>query len=145
MFHLWRECHYNRNQQLKDIFKTGDIKQTSYKVVVEDVASFRGTVVHPVCATFTLAREIEWSTRQFVLDMRENDEEGVGTFLSVEHKSPAFVGDEIIFTARFDALSGNELICSFEAKVDSRIIAIGKTGQKILKRNTINRIFKKST
>lgn len=130
---------------MKDIFKTGDIKQTSYKVVVEDVASFQGTVVHPVCATFTLAREIEWSTRQFVLDMRENDEEGVGTFLKVEHKSPAFVGEEIIFTARFDTLSGNELICSFEAKVDGRIIATGMTGQKILKQNTINRIFKKSS
>lgn len=128
---------------MKKIFNSGDIKQTSYVVRGEDVASFRGNVVHPVCATFALSREIEWSTRQFVLDMREEDEEGVGTFLAIEHKSPAFVGEEIIFTACYESLTGNELICSFEAKVGGRVVATGKTGQKILKRETIHRIFTK--
>jgi fluoroacetyl-CoA thioesterase len=131
----------NSANQLKKIFKSGDIKQTSYVVTGKDVASFKGNVVHPVCATFTLAREIEWSTRQFVLDMREQDEEGVGTFLTIEHKSPAFVDEEIIFSACYEALTGNELICSFEAKVGGRVVATGKTGQKILKRETINKIF----
>lgn len=133
----------NTPNQLKKIFKSGDVKQTSYVVAEEDVASFRGNMVHPVCATFTLAREIEWSTRQFVLEMREEDEEGVGTFLAIEHKSPAFVDEEIIFTACYETLTGNELICSFEAKVGGRVVATGKTGQKILKRETINRIFTK--
>lgn len=128
---------------MKKIFKPGDSKQTSYVVTKEDVAAFKGNLVHPVCATFTLAREIEWSTRQFVLDMREEDEEGVGTFLTVEHQSPAFVDEEIVFTACYDTLSGNELICSFEAKVGGRVVATGKTGQKILKREAISRIFTK--
>lgn len=128
---------------MKKIFRSGDSKQTSYVVTGEDVASFKGDVVHPVCATFTLAREIEWSTRQFVLEMREEDEEGVGTFLTIEHKSPAFVDEEIIFTAYYETLTGNELICSFEAKVGGRVVATGKTGQKILKRERINRIFTK--
>lgn len=128
---------------MKKIFRSGDSKQTSYVVTGEDVASFKGDVVHPVCATFTLAREIEWSTRQFVLEMREEDEEGVGTFLTIEHKSPAFVDEEIIFTVCYETLTGNELICSFEAKVGGRVVATGKTGQKILKRERINRIFTK--
>lgn len=108
------------------------------------MAAFDGEVVHPVCATFTLAREIEWATRQFVLEMRGDDEEGIGTFLVIDHKSPAFVGEVIIFTARFYNLIGNELICSFEAKVNDRIIATGKTGQKILKREKINKLFSKA-
>jgi fluoroacetyl-CoA thioesterase len=98
-------------------------------------------VVHPVCATFALAREIEWTTRQFVLEMIDPDEEGVGTYLSIDHKSPAFAGEEIIFTAKIDQLNNHELICSYEAKVNGRLIAVGKTGQKILKREKINRIF----
>lgn len=126
---------------MKDIFKPGDIKQTSYLVKEDDVAAFNGKVVHPVCATFTLAREVEWSTRQFVLEMREEDEEGIGTFLTIDHKGPAFVGEAIIFTARFESLTGNELICSFEARVSDRVIATGKTGQKILKRERINILF----
>jgi fluoroacetyl-CoA thioesterase len=62
--------------------------------------------------------------------------------VSIDHKSPAFVGEEIIFTARIDHLINGELICSYEAKVGERLIAVGKTGQKILKREKINRIFR---
>lgn len=128
---------------MKSIFKVGDTKQTRYTVQESDVASFHGKVVHPVCSTFTLAREIEWSTRQFVLEMREEDEEGIGTALSIDHRNPAFVGDEIIFTARVDEINGHELICTYEARVADRIIAVGKTGQKMLKRDKLARIFKK--
>ena len=128
---------------MKNIFKPGDKKKTRYIVLRQDVAAFGGEIVHPVCATFTLAREIEWSTRQFVLDMRDDDEEGIGTYLSIEHKGPAFVGEEIVFIASVVRFEGNELICSYEARVNDRLIAKGETGQKILKREKINSLFHK--
>jgi len=127
---------------MKNIFKPGDRKSFSRKVQPDDIAAFNGEVVHPVCATFALARDIEWTTRQFVLDMRDDHEEGIGTFLSIDHKSPAFVGETIVFEAWIDQLNGNELTCFYEAHVDDRLIAIGKTGQKILKRDTLDRLFK---
>lgn len=113
----------------------------TYCVKEEDVASFHGEVVHAVCSTFALAREIEWTTRQFVLDIRDDDEEGIGTHISIDHKSPAFVGEHIIFTARIDRFDDGELVCSYEARVGERLIATGKTGQKILKRERIRKIF----
>jgi predicted thioesterase len=61
--------------------------------------------------------------------------------LSIDHKSPAFVGEEIIFTAWVDQVNGNELICFYEARVGDRLVALGKTGQKILKRERIMEIF----
>lgn len=128
---------------MKNIFKSGDMKQTSYWVKKEDVAAFQGEVVHPVCSTFTLAREIEWATRQFVLEMREPHEEGVGTQLTIHHKGPAFIGDEIIVTAKIVSLENHEIVCSFEATVNGRIIATGTTGQKILSREKIGRLFSK--
>jgi fluoroacetyl-CoA thioesterase len=128
---------------VKNIFKPGDKKQASYRVKQEDVAAFQGEVVHPVCSTFTLAREIEWATRQFVLEMREQHEEGIGTQLVIDHKSPAFVGDEILFSSTVDSLENHEIICAFEATVNGRIIATGKTGQKILSREKIAKIFTK--
>lgn len=126
---------------MKAIFKPGDQKQTRYRVKDTDVAAFKGEVVHPVCGTFTLAREIEWATRQFVLKMRDGDEEGVGTMLTVDHHGPAFVGDEIIFIAWVEQINGHELICGYEARVKDRLIASGKTGQKILKRDKISQLF----
>lgn len=126
---------------MKNIFNPGDKKQLAYVVKQEDVAAFHGEVVHPVCSTFTLAREVEWATRQFVLEMREDHEEGIGTHVSINHQSPAFTGEEIIITSVIDKLENHEIICTFEAAVNGRIIATGKTGQKILSREKIKKIF----
>ncbi len=138
MLRLWPEC---LSDPMKKIFKKGDIKQYRHVVEVGDVARFQGEVVHSVCSTFALARDVEWTTRQFVLDMREDDEEGIGTFLEIRHEHPAFVGDEVAITGKFDELRGNELTCTFEARVGDRLIAHGKTGQKILTREKIRSIF----
>lgn len=108
---------------------------------IEDVAAFGGEVVHPVCSTFALTREVEWATRQFVLDMREDHEEGIGTHVYIDHKSPAFVGEEVMIASVIDKIENHEIICTFEAAVNGRIIATGKTGQKILSREKIKRIF----
>jgi fluoroacetyl-CoA thioesterase len=126
---------------MKQIFQAGDTKQYKRIVSSQDVAAFHGEVVHPVCSTFSLARDVEWTTRLFVLDMRDMDEEGVGTFLTIEHKSPAFVGEEITFTGKVEKVNGHELICSFEASVGERLIAQGTTGQKIFKREKLKKLF----
>jgi predicted thioesterase len=129
---------------MKNVFKPGDVKEYRMSVRPQDVAAFHDQVVHPVCSTFSLAREAEWTTRQFVLDMRDDDEEGVGTFLNIEHKAPAFIGEEILFRGTVEKIRDHELICSFEARVGSRLIAKGETGQKILKREKIDKLFEKA-
>jgi predicted thioesterase len=126
---------------MKQIFKPGDIKVYKTTVNREDVAIFQGELVHDVCSTFALARDIEWTTRQFVLEMKEEDEEGIGTYLQIAHKAPAFVGEELIVTGTFESLTGHELSCSYKVFVGSRLIAEGTTGQKILKREKINILF----
>lgn len=122
-------------------FKQGDQKVFARQVQLEDTAAFEAGEVHPVYATFALGRDAEWACRLFVLDMKEGDEEGIGTFLHVDHASPALVGSEVIFTAILDAVEGNSVICSFEAKVGERLIAKGRTGQKILKRTKLDSLF----
>jgi fluoroacetyl-CoA thioesterase len=128
---------------MKQLFKVGDKKEFKRKVTGEDFATFHGDTVHPVCATFSLARDIEWTTRQFVLEMRDADEEGVGTFISIQHISPAFEGEEIHYSGYIDELNGNELICSVDVRVGERLIARASTGQKILKREKIKKLFEK--
>jgi predicted thioesterase len=128
---------------MKNIFNPGDQKKYKKTVGPTDVAAFHGVTLHEVCSTFSLARDFEWSSRLFFIDMKEEDEEGVGTFLSIDHKSPAFVGEEIIFTAQVVKIEKNELICSIEAKTAGRLIATGSTGQKMLKKDRLKQIFTK--
>lgn len=127
---------------MKSIFTVGDEKQYRKIVNADDVAAFHGKIVHPVYSTFALARDIEWTTRQFVIEMCDIDEEGIGTFLTINHKHPAFVGDEVIIAGTIEEINKNELICAYNAQVGSRLIASGRTGQKILTREKIERLFK---
>ena len=126
---------------MKANFKTGDKKIFERVVRQEDTAVFESGVVHPVYATFALTRDAEWSSRLFVLEIKEESEEGIGTYVNVKHVSPAFIGDKVLFEAVIDELKGNEVNCSFIAKVGERIIAEGRTGQKILLKEKIEKIF----
>jgi predicted thioesterase len=106
-----------------------------------DFPVFKDKTIHNVCSTYSLAREIEWTTRLFVLDMIDEDEEGIGTMLEIDHLAPALEGQEIKIEANLESVHGKELICSYTVSVDGRTIAKGKTGQKILKKDKLLRIF----
>jgi fluoroacetyl-CoA thioesterase len=126
---------------MKMIFKPGDVKVYTKVVAPEDVAAFHGEVLHPVYSTFALARDFEWSSRLFFLEMKEADEEGVGTMLHIDHHNTARIGDEVTISATVETLSGNELICILEARCGDRLIASGKTGQKMLKKEKLKKLF----
>ena len=126
---------------MKNPFPIGHTLTIRHLVQPADTAAFETGQVHPVYATFALARDLEWAGRQFVLEMLDADEEGIGTFLEIQHKSPALLGQEVTLTAQLLSVSGHEVICSTDAFVGERCIATGKTGQKILKKEKISRIF----
>lgn len=117
---------------MKQLFKYGDTKEFYTTVSKKDLAKFNGVEVHPYYSTFALARDAEWSSRLFVLDMKEFDEEGIGTFVNVQHISPAIIGDEVRFIATIKSVIHNEIVCTITAKVNGRLIAKVETGQKIL-------------
>ena len=126
---------------MKSGFQKGDIRKHTFKVTQADFATFQTGNVHEVCSTFALAREMEWSSRLFVLDMTEPHEEGVGTALEIVHHSPAFEGETLDFIATLFELKGHELICDIEVRVGERLVATGKTGQKILNKDKVSQIF----
>ena len=129
---------------MKRIFAQGDQKVYRKTITDQDLAAFHGEVLHAVYATFALARDFEWSSRLFFIEMKEDDEEGVGTYLEIYHRSPAFAGEEVTITATVDTLEGNELICRIEARVNDRLVADGRTGQRMLKKDRLRALQKNS-
>lgn len=126
---------------MKHPFQIGDIKSFIHVVGTSDTARFESGEVHSVYATFALAREAEWSGRLFVLEMKEEDEEGIGTGITIKHLSPALIGEEIMFIAILAELNGNEVVTDFRATAGSRLVAEGRQWQKILKKEKLNRVF----
>jgi len=125
---------------MKNIFEVGHTISLVHIVEQADLATFETGNVHPFYSTFSLGRDAEWTCRQFVLQMKEDDEEGIGTFLNIRHKSPALLGDTVEFIATVSLLEGHQIDCSFVAKVGDRIVAEGEQGQKILKKEKLDRL-----
>lgn len=126
---------------MKSVCAIGDIRKITKTVTEADLATFETGNVHPFYATFALGRDVEWACRQFVLDMKDDDEEGIGTFLNITHKSPALLGDEVEIRAMLTELHGNTVNCSFVVMVSDRLVAEGTQGQKILKREKLDRLI----
>ncbi len=125
----------------RDVYKIGDTETFSRVVSSEDLARFESGIVHPVYSTFALVRDAEWSGRLFVLCMREEDEEGIGTGITVEHLAPALEGDEVVFTSTLKSVEGTEVITGYVAMVEDRCIARGTQKQRILKREKIKALL----
>ncbi|MEC5142550.1 hypothetical protein [Chitinophaga sp. 212800010-3] len=119
----------------------GNTRQFSRIVRQEDCATFDNGNVHPVYATFALARDAEWCCRLFVLDMKEASEEGIGIRLTVDHVSPAVAGSQVDFIATVTEIRKNEITCEYEAKCGNRIVATGIQVQKILKKEKLEQLF----
>ena len=130
---------------MKNLFSPGDTKVYHKTVTEADFARFDAGLVHPVCSTFSLAQAIEWASRLFVLEMKEEGEEGIGTMLLINHRGPAFAGESITIEATVKTLERNELICTYQAKVGDRLVAEGETGQKVLKKEKLDNLFKKAS
>ena len=118
-------------------FQPGDIQEFERLVTEEHLAAFESGQVHPVYSTFALARDAEWVCRLFVLAMKEAHEEGIGTYVSVEHLAPARIGSTVFFKATLLAVQGNRVRCRYEAFVEERLIARGEQEQRILHKSKV--------
>jgi predicted thioesterase len=138
------QIFFKSQNKMNQKFQSGD-QRSFYKTISnDDIAQFDNGTVHEVYSTFAIARDAEWSGRLFVLEMKEEGEEGIGTFIHVNHLAPAFPGQEIRFDATFEEITEKgEIITSFRVFQGERLIAEGRQGQRILLRTKIDLIFEK--
>lgn len=122
---------------MKNHLDIGETRIIKHVVREVDLAAFNNMIIHPVYSTFALGRDAEWACRQFVLELKEEDEEGIGTFLDIKHRSPALLNQEVVIIATLKELKGNNVICTYKAWVGERLIAEGEQGQKILKKEKV--------
>jgi fluoroacetyl-CoA thioesterase len=89
--------------------------------------------VHPVYATYTMAKHFEEAGRKLLVPHLEDGEAGIGTAVSVEHLAPSWVGDTIRVTARAIEVRDGRLSCECRA-VDTygRELGRGTTVQAVL-------------
>jgi hypothetical protein len=116
-----------------------------FTVTASDFPNFKGEVIHPVLSTYTLTREFEWAGRLVLLPLLKEGEQGIGTMVEIFHHAPAFENEEVFIKAiPLPWIEGEELIVELKAFVGNRLVASGKTGQRILPLTVIEKIFNKA-
>jgi fluoroacetyl-CoA thioesterase len=89
--------------------------------------------VHPVYATYTMAKHFEEAGRTLLLPHLEDGEAAIGTAVSVEHLAPSWVGDTLRVTATCVDVRDGRLTVECRA-IDSygRVVGRGTTVQAVL-------------
>jgi fluoroacetyl-CoA thioesterase len=131
------------HSDMKNPFRPGDKKIWETEVTQDKLAAFDAGVVHPVYSTFALGRDVEWACRLFVLEMKEPGEEGIGSYLSIDHLYPAPLGSRVQVEATLEAVTGNEVACTYEAYANGFLIAKGRQGQKIIDKARFDRLIQR--
>lgn len=71
--------------------------------------------VHPVYATYWLARHFEEAGRKIILPFLEAGEGGIGTEVEVTHTASALPGMMVTVTATFERMEGRRILCAMRA------------------------------
>jgi predicted thioesterase len=94
--------------------------------------------VHPVYATYSMAKHFEEAGRKLLLRHLEHGEAGIGSSVSVQHLAPSWVGDTVRVTARCVEVRGNRLTCECSAAdADGRQLGTGTTVQVVLSKEAL--------
>jgi len=98
--------------------------------------------LHPVYATYQMARHFEEAGRKLLLPHLEPGEEGIGSSVAVEHTASALVGMRVTIMATFDRVEGRRLFATMEAvsELGDRI-GTGSSVQVVLPRERIEANF----
>ena len=96
--------------------------------------------VHPVYATYNMAKHFEEAGRKLLLRHLDPDEEGLGRSVAVEHLAPSWVGDRVQVVARCAEVRGTRVTCECIATDgDGREVGRGSTVQVVLPRDVLGR------
>jgi len=101
--------------------------------------------VHPVYATYTMAKHFEEAGRKLLLRHLDDGEDGIGRSVAVEHLAPSWVDDRLTIEARCTDVRGNRIHCACTARDgDGREVGTGSTVQVVLPRDVLDRALDRS-
>lgn len=98
--------------------------------------------VHPVYATYWMAKHFEEAGRKIILPFLEEGEGGIGTQVDVTHTASALPGMTVTVTATFDRMEGRRIVARMRAVNElGDEIGHGSTTQMVLPQARIDAGF----
>ena len=104
-------------------------------VVTEEMTVDFGELgkIHPVYATYWIARHMEEAGRKVIVPFLEEADEGLGIAVAVRHLASALPGMRLEVVAKHVATEGRKIVCDCTAISElGDLIATGSTEQVVL-------------
>ena len=125
---------------MKAGFEPGIVRELTF-VVTEDMCPvFDGVVVHRCCSTWTMTHQFELAARMVLVPFLEDNEEGIGSHVSVDHKAPCPLGRTIRVRAELTEVSDGHhprVTCDISAYDGNRLLASGNQVQVVMNKNRL--------
>ncbi|MEA3319228.1 MAG: hotdog domain-containing protein [Bacillota bacterium] len=100
-------------------------------------AQFEGELVHPVYSTAMMVYHMEWVSRQMILGVLDETEEGMGAEVKVKHLAPAKEGTILTLEATVVGIKKNFIITKVLIFSEDRIMGEGEVTQVIIPKSKI--------
>jgi len=104
---------------------------------------FHGVLVHRVYSTWSLAHHMEVAARTVLAPYLDEDEEGLGTHLSVDHLSITPMGKTVRIRAECVEVGSHRVVCSVQAFDGDRLIGHGQQVQRVLPKDVIRKLVER--
>ena len=126
---------------MKDSFEPGIVREIEVVVTQDMCPAFDGVVVHRVYSTWSMVHHMELAARKVLVDYLEEDEEGIGARIAVDHCSPALVGTRVLVRAELTEFQRNRVVCKVTARQGDRLIGEGEQIQVVMKKDKLRTLL----
>lgn len=130
--------------------RIGNRAELTITVTDDMCPSWDGVVVHPVYSTWSMGHHFELAARKVLKDHLDDEEEGIGSHLSIDHVAPAPLGQEVRLVAEVTDIDDTTVVCELVAYLvrpggDERIIGRGRQVQRILPKARLASLIKRAS
>lgn len=126
---------------MKPSLQVGNTAEVHMLVTEDMCPAFDGVIVHRVYSTWSMAHHMELAARKVLAPHLDEDEEGIGGHLSIDHVAPAALGATVRIHAEATDLSGDCLTCEVTAWEGDTLLGRGRQVQRVFPKIALARII----
>ena len=117
---------------MKPSLKVGNTAEVTALVTEAMCPAFDGVIVHRLYSTWSMAHHMELAARKVLAPHLDQDEEGIGSSLSIEHLAPTPVGHTVRIVAEATDVDDTTVVCALTAYDGNRLVGRGRQVQRVL-------------
>lgn len=133
---------------MKTGFEPGIVREFTITVTEDMCPVFDGVIVHRCYSSWSVAHHFELAARMVLADFLEDDEEGIGSNVSIDHLAPCPVGRTVRVQAELTEIQRDarnpRVICEVTAFDGDRVLARGTQVQVVMNKEHLKNYIERS-